>query len=474
MTTTPSLAEPRRWYRQLHGQIALGIVGGLVYGLLVRTIFAAPAAPVAQAGLDAAALVAQAAAHAQGQAETVAIWGRASLLFDFLGDLFIRALKMIIIPLIVSSVVCGIMSLRDTARLGRLGARAMAYYMGTTLVAVLIGLALVNAIGPGQGLALSFEAGQALRPTPLLDVFRQIIPPSVLGAFAKNEMLPSIFAAIVLGVALLSVGPVGRPLAAIFEAVEAVTLKITDGIMRTAPVGVAALFISTLLDPKLVDVGEFLKSLGGYSVTVVVGLGLHAGLALPLLLWVMTRRSPRAFAGALSAALLTAFSTASSSATYPVTLECVTQRAGVRRQSASFVLPLGATINMDGTALYEAVAAIFIANALGVELTLGQQIVVLLTATLAAIGAAGVPSAGLVTMIMVLESVGLPGAAYGLVVAVDRVLDQCRTTVNVWGDAVGAAIVDHWMPDEDASPQDDSPADDGAHDEPSSGSSAEA
>ena len=170
----------------------------------------------------------------------------------------------------------------------------------------------------------------------------------------------------------------------------------------------------------------------------------HAVLFLPLLYFLFTRKSPRAFARAMTPSLLTAFSTASSSATYPVTLECAVD-AGVSRKSATFVLPLGATINMDGTALYEAVAAVFIANAIGMPLTFEQQVVVVVTATLAAIGAAGVPSAGLVTMIIVLESVGLPAEAYALVVAVDRVLDMCRTTVNVWGDSVGAAVVSHWM-----------------------------
>jgi Na+/H+-dicarboxylate symporter len=206
---------------------------------------------------------------------------------------------------------------------------------------------------------------------------------------------------------------------------------------------VAGLFVDTLLDPELVDLVAFLSDLGTYMAAVLTGLAIHAAITLPLLLYFVARRSPMAYARSLAPALMTAFSTASSSATYPVTRECVTNNAGVSDESADFVLPLGATINMDGTALYEAVAAVFIANALGFTLTFGQQIVIMLTATLAAVGAAGVPSAGLVTMIIVLESVGLPAAGYGLVVAVDRLLDMCRTTVNVWGDSVGAAVVDN-------------------------------
>jgi Na+/H+-dicarboxylate symporter len=178
---------------------------------------------------------------------------------------------------------------------------------------------------------------------------------------------------------------------------------------------------------------------------VVAGLGLHGFVVLPLIYFVVTKRSPLAFLKAMVPALLTAFSTASSSATYPVTRECVTDRAGVKEDVADFVLPLGATINMDGTALYEAVAVVFIANALGVDLSFGAQVIVVVTATLAAIGAAGVPSAGLVTMIIVLEAVGLPASAYALVVAVDRILDMCRTTINVFGDSIGAAVVSKWV-----------------------------
>ena len=421
-------AKKQPFYKKLHWQIAIGIVLALIYAIAVRA--ALPAAPP------------------EGQ------WGWASMAapWTFLGELFIRALKMIIIPLIVLSVVSGIMQMGDARELGRVGWRTMAYYVGTTLCAVTIGVLVVNLIDPGVGLDLSgYAQGERVAPTPIADVFKEIVPTNALEVFAQNKMLPSIFVAVLLGIGLLVIGERGRPLADLFEAGNALILTITDWIMATAPVGVAALFITTLLDPKLEGVASFLGDLGAYMATVVLGLGVHALVVLPLLLIVFARRSPIAYIRAMAPSLLTAFSTASSSATYPVTLECVTEGAGVSRRSASFVLPLGATINMDGTALYEAVAAIFIANALGVDLGFGQQLTIVVTATLAAIGAAGVPSAGLVTMIIVLESVGLPGTAYGLVVAVDRILDMCRTTVNVWGDSVGAAIVDTWLPD-DAAP----------------------
>ncbi len=425
-------ATRKPWYRELHWQIAVGIVVGFIYAMGVR--LALPMPP-----LDAPAREA-----------TMAAWESWAAPARFLGDLFIRALKLIIIPLVVASLVTGVRSIGDTAQLGRVGLRTLLYYMVTTFVAVVTGLVAVNLIRPGVGLNMSYDAAETPPIKPLLEVFRDIIPPNALAAFAANDMLPSIAVAMLLGAGLLSVGAKGDPLAALFESLNEVVLKITGWIMATSPVGVAALFAATLLDPKLADVSLFLTNLGGYMATVLAGLGFHGLVILPLTLWIFTRRNPFKFIQALAPALLTSFSTASSAATYPVTLDCVTERAGVPRQSASFVLPLGATINMDGTALYEAVAAVFIANALGIELSMGQQLIIVITATLAAIGAAGVPSAGLVTMIVVLESVGLPGEAYGLVVAVDRLLDMVRTTVNVWGDAIGAAVVSRWMPDSTA------------------------
>lgn len=413
--------EPRvPWYKQLHWQIALGIVLGFAYGVIVRVIW--PADPGDPSGLE--------------------VWESAAGPFVFLGDLFIRSLKMIIIPLIVASIVTGIRNIGDTSKLGRVGFKTVTYYTATTLLAVIVGMLVVNVIDPGVGLNLDYQAGKVLEPKPLSAVFANIVPTNILDAFAKNDMLPSIFVAILMGVGILSIKEKGEPLSALFESFNALILKITDWIMRLAPIGVGALFVKTLLDPKLVDLPSFLESLGSYMFSVVLGLGIHGLVTLPLILWLTTRRNPLTYIRALSPSLLTAFSTASSSATYPVTLDCVTDRAGVSKENASFVLPLGATINMDGTALYEAVAAIFIANALGVDLSFSQQLIIVVTATLAAIGAAGVPSAGLVTMIIVLESVNLPGEAYGLVVAVDRILDMCRTTVNVWGDAIGAAVVD--------------------------------
>lgn len=420
------------WYRELHWQIALGLMLALLFSLAVRALYL-PALDAPAETWDAAR---QTLTHIRAP-------------FGFVGDLFIRLLKLIVTPLVVFSIIAGIQTMGDASQLGRIGWRAMAYYTLTTLVAVLIGLAVVNVIDPGVGLNLN-DGGipPAVTPKPLLDVLRDIVPTNFFGALASGDMLPTIFASILFGLGLLTLGPEGDPLRKLVDAANALVFRITDWIMKTAPVGVAALFVQTLLDPKLLELSKFFESLGTYMVAVVAGLGIHGFVALPLLLLIVTRRAPTTFIRALAPALLTAFSTASSSATYPVTLDCVTERAGVSKRIADFVLPLGATINMDGTALYEAVAAVFIANALGIDLSLTQQAIIVVTATLAAIGAAGVPSAGLVTMIIVLESVGLPPSAYALVVPVDRILDMCRTTINVWGDAIGAAIVARWAGDE--------------------------
>ncbi len=361
--------------------------------------------------------------------------------FLFLGDLFVRSLKLIVLPLVVVSIISGIQQMGSTSKLSKVGWKTLLYYMSTTFIAVTIGIVIVNLIKPGVGLNLAIPGGEVIKPTPILQVFQDIIPPNIFKALAAGKMLPTIFVSFLFGIGLLSVGEKGKPLVDIIESLNTVIFKIVGWVMATAPIGVFALFIATLLDPKLADLSVFFENLFLYMVAVVAGLGIHGFIALPLILILFAKRSPVAYLSSLAPALLTAFSTASSSATYPITRER-TIDAGVSRESADFVLPLGATINMDGTALYEAVAAVYIANAIGVDLSFASQLIIVLTATLAAIGAAGVPSAGLVTMIIVLEAVGLPPGGYVLVIAVDRILDMCRTTVNVWGDAVGAAVVD--------------------------------
>jgi proton glutamate symport protein len=236
---------------------------------------------------------------------------------------------------------------------------------------------------------------------------------------------------------LTPLGDKGRPLTDLFESLNDAMMKLTDWVIRLAPIGVFALLAAVVVDT---GPGIF-ANLGKYMATVLLGLAVHALVTLPLLLKLVGRASPKRFFSAVAPALTTAFSTASSSATLPLSIDCVETRAKVSSRVSSFVLPLGATINMDGTALYESVAAVFIAQVYGIDLSLGQQILIFLTATLAAIGAAGIPSAGLVTMAIVLNAVGLPLEGIGMILAVDRILDMCRTSVNVWGDTVGCAVV---------------------------------
>jgi Na+/H+-dicarboxylate symporter len=276
------------------------------------------------------------------------------------------------------------------------------------------------------------------RETPSLgSIIKDIIPENPIAAMAENKVLSVIFLSLLLGIAISRIGEKARPLKALFESFNAVMMKITDWIMLLAPVGVFALIAYTIGTMGL----SVLRPLAVYMVTVILGLSIHAVITLPVLLSLFGKYSPLKFIRDMFSAVATAFSTASSAATLPITMECLRENTGVSNKVASFVLPLGATVNMDGTALYEAVAAMFIAQAYGISLNIGQQLVIMLTATLASIGAAAIPGAGLVTMVIVLKAVNLPEEGIGMILAVDRILDMMRTAVNVWGDACGTAVV---------------------------------
>ncbi|MHC4666425.1 MAG: dicarboxylate/amino acid:cation symporter, partial [Planctomycetota bacterium] len=303
---------------------------------------------------------------------------------------------------------------------------------------VLVGLVLVNLIRPGTGITVEQTVDTSERQTPsVVSIVEDIVPENLFAAMAQDKVLSIIFFSLLLGVAISSVGEKGRGLAAIFESFNAVMMKITGWIMRLAPFGVFALMAHTVGTLGL----GVMRPLAVYMVTVALGLSIHAIVTLPALLFLFGRYSPVRFIKDVFSAVATAFSTASSAATLPITMECVEENAGVSNKVASFVLPLGATVNMDGTALYEAVAAMFIAQAYGISLTLGQQLIIMLTATLASIGAAAIPGAGLVTMVIVLKAVNLPLEGIGMILAVDRLLDMLRTAVNVWGDACGTVVV---------------------------------
>ncbi len=376
------------------------------------------------------------------------LWGEAMLSVKWLGDLFLTMLKMLIVPLVAASVITGVAGLGDVRRLGRMGAYSVAYYLCTTLIAVSIGLMMANLWQPGVGVSLGADLA-ASRPAAgdigVTDLILSLVHPNIIAAAADMKLLPIIVFCIVFAAALSTLGERGKPVIAFFEGLNDGMMKLVEWIMWLAPLGVFALIASRL---GAAGGGEaFLGQLAGlakYAAAVISGLLTHAAV-LCLVLAVLARQHIGAYLKHMAAALITAFSTASSSATLPLTMEGV-KLAGVDEKARRFVLPLGATINMDGTALYEAVAVLFIAQAYGIDLSFGQQMVVLLTATMAAIGAAGIPEAGLVTMVIVLEAVGLPLEGIGLLLAIDWFLDRCRTTINVFGDSVGAAVVGRFAP----------------------------
>jgi Na+/H+-dicarboxylate symporter len=371
------------------------------------------------------------------------VFGEKMLAVKWLGDLFLNALKMIVVPLIICSIITGVASLGDVRKLGRLGARTVVYYLLTTFISVFIGLVLVNVIKPGAGLKLASESlGREVRDYSIIDVVMGMIPENIFSAMAEPNVLGLIVISLIFGGVLTTMETRGEKLLNIISICNELVMKVIHLILFFTPVGIFALVAARLgkAGGGEVFLAE-LSSLGLYSVTVISGLLLHGIIILPLILILVTKMNPWRFFKGMGEALTTAFGTASSSATLPLTMNCAIEKNKVPARVANFVLPLGATVNMDGTALYEAVAALFIAQIYGIHLSLGAQVIVFLTATLAAIGAAGIPEAGLVTMVMVLKAVGLPIEGIGIILAIDWFLDRCRTTVNVWGDAVGTAVI---------------------------------
>ena len=357
---------------------------------------------------------------------------------DWFGKLFIRLLKMVAVPLIVASLVVGVISLKTTAELRAMGIRTLCYFLSTTFIAVVIGLSCVNLIRPGVGVEIFSQESPAFERQPIGEMILEFVPDNIFAALAKMEFVPIILFSLFLGVLLISLKGKGKPIADFFVTLNEMMLLGVDWVMKLAPFGVFALLASVVAKMGF----SLFVTLGKYMMTVVMGLLLHGVIVLPVLFLFLARRNIASYLRAMLPALSTAFSTSSSAATLPLTIECAQKEGKISKQTAGFVLPLGATMNMDGTALYEAVAAVFIAQVYGIALSLGDQLLIVVTATLASVGAAAIPSAGLVTMAIVLNAVGLPLEGIALIVGVDRLLDMCRTTVNVWGDSVGAAIVD--------------------------------
>ena len=374
-----------------------------------------------------------------------AVFGSKMQSVDWLGVLFLNALKMTIIPLIIAAVISGVASLGDIRKLGKIGSSTVGYYASTTAVAVLIGLAVVNLMRPGDGVASNINTAAASEilekdPVTFTDIVLTMVSPNLIAAASQMQLLPIIVFSLIFGAALTTVGENGRPVINFFNGINDVMMKVVNWIMYFAPVGIFALIAS-----RLGETGggqallEEISGVGTYVLTVILGLSCHF-IFLVCLLKILTGRGLN-YITAMSRAIITAFGTASSSATLPITMGCA-QEAGVSARSTKFVLPLGATVNMDGTALYEAVAVMFIAQVYAIEMGFYEQTIIFVTATLAAIGAAGIPQAGLVTMIIVLSAVNLPLEGISLLLAVDWLLDRFRTAVNVSGDSVGAAIID--------------------------------
>jgi Na+/H+-dicarboxylate symporter len=374
-------------------------------------------------------------------------WGKAMLKFAWLGELFMNALKMMIIPLIISAVITGIASMGDAKKMGRIGAITVFYYLSTTAISVFIGLVMVNLIQPGVGLKLG--AGElpdsiaAKQDTGFSDIVLSLVSPNLVASATEMQLLPLIIFSIIFAVALIKLGDSGVPAIKFFESVNDAMMTIVTWIMYFAPIGIFALIAARFGkagggEAFLIEV----KAVGWHMVTVLSGLAVHFVVLFTILLFIAGRGW--SYLVGMLRALLTAFATASSSATLPLTMECAHENE-VDERAVRFTIPLGSTINMDGTALYEAAAVMFIAQSYGIEMGFAQQSIIFITATLAAIGAAGIPEAGLVTMVIVLQAVGLPLEGISLLLAVDWLLDRFRTSINVWGDSVGAAVVHRFL-----------------------------
>ncbi len=373
-------------------------------------------------------------------------------IFEFVGQLFLNALKMLIVPLIVSSIIVGIAGIGGSNALSRLGGKTLLYYMSTSLLAILVGLAVVNMVQPGideQGPVkdrIGFSADTAAIEAKVadrgvgdvVDIFLRMVPTNIFAAAAEGQMLGLIFFSLLFGFFMTKVQEAyAESQFNFWQGVYETMMRITDWVMLFAPIGVFALVAKVVASTGL----QAFVPLLWFFLSVVAALALHLFVTMPLLLRFVAGVNPLRHYRAMAPALLTSFSTASSSATLPITMECVEKNAGVSNRTSSFVLPLGATVNMDGTALYECVAAMFIAQAYGIELGFATQFTIVLVALLTSIGVAGIPAASLVAISIILATIGLPAEGIGLILAVDRVLDMMRTSVNVFSDSCGAVII---------------------------------
>ncbi len=417
------------WYKKLHWQIIIGLVLGLLFGVLS------------------------------------AVMGWNAFTSDWIapfGTIFLNLLKLIAVPLILASLITGVASLSDLSKLSRIGGKTIGIYMLTTVIALVIGLTIVNVMQPGKTVPPEMRerleatyGGDASARTMLADQAKErgplqalvdIVPENILGAAGDNRnMLQVVFFALFAGIGLLMIpSNKARPMIEFFDSLNDLVIKLVEIIMISAPVGVFALMADTIVSiagDDLSEILELLGALGYYMIAVILGLFLHMLITYTGMIKFFTPRTLKQFYRAMGPAQLVAFSTSSSGATLPVTMERCEKELGVSEEISSFVLPLGATINMDGTGLYQAVAAVFIAQTLGMDLSLAAQLTIVLTAVLASIGTAAVPSAGIVMLVIILEAVGVPSAGIALILGVDRILDMLRTVTNVTGDAAVATVV---------------------------------
>jgi len=421
------MAKP--WYRKLHWQIIIGLLLGLFWGLFASSL------------------------------------GLASFTQDFIkpfGSIFVRMLELIAVPLVLASLIVGVASLSDIRKLSRIGGKTIGIYMVTTVIAITIGLTLVNVMQPGKALPVetreqltaSYDQSVAERGARAEEVLNRsplqplvdIVPRNVIAAASENsQMLQVVFVAILLGIGLIQIAPEkAQPMLQFFGSLNDVIIRVVDIIMMLAPYGVFALMGGLIVDLAGDDLSravDLLRALGWYMITVMLGLLLHLLITYQILFKLFSKMNFRRFLRGIRPAMLLGFSTSSSSATLPVTMERVEKNLGVHEEVSSFVLPVGATINMDGTSLYQAVAAVFIAQALGLNLDWADQLTIVATATLASIGAAGVPGAGIIMLVIVLKAIDVPVEGIALILGVDRILDMMRTTLNITGDAAVAVAV---------------------------------
>lgn len=375
--------------------------------------------------------------------------------YDFVGTMFLNALRMIIVPLIMASIICGIGKIGSGDDLGRLGYKTMGYYALTSTLAILAGLVFVNLLSPGiidgvsvgERLNLSLDSGEVASAVERVEgqgggaivaIFIRMIPTNIVAAAADGQMLGLIFFSLVFGFFMTKIPQQQKEIMLSFwQGISETMMKITMWIMNFAPYGVFGLVAKTVASTGFAAIEPMLL----FFITALLALAFHTFVTLPLLLKFVAKVRPSAHFKAMAPAMLTAFSTASSSATLPLTMECVEKNAKVSERTTSFVLPLGATINMDGTALYECVAAMFLAQAYGIEMGIVTQFTVVLVALLTSIGVAGIPAASLVAITVILTAIGLPVEAIGLLLVTDRILDMCRTSVNIFSDSCGAVII---------------------------------